>query len=223
MTEYSAVMTCWNHLEVTRGCLPTFEQTQANWECIVVDNDSEDKTGEWLIGFAEDRDWVKIVLLDENRGYSGGLNAGLDQSTGDYIVLMNNDIQCMAPNWLDVLFAPVKENPRRLVGPRLLADNALTDMGDGPVPYLEGWMLGGTKEFWDEMEGMDERYALAWFEDVDIAYRAMRAGYDLCPVPNTPVFHMGGQTAYRSGLNYMAITKANKERFRAVYHGWGDE
>ena len=219
MPEYSAVMTCWNHLNITQRCLPTFAQTDADWECLVVDNGSEDGTGEWLVEFSQSHPWIVPVLLDENRGYSGGLNAGLAGAEGDYIVLMNNDIQCMAPNWLDVLFAPVKEDSRRFVGPRIIPNNTMTDVGGGPVPYLEGWMMGATKEFWNEMGGMDERYTIAWFEDVDIAFRAVQAGYKLHPVPGTPVFHLGGQTAYHSGLNFQAITRENKARFSEVFYG----
>jgi len=96
----------------------------------------------------------------------------------------------------------------------------MTDVGAGPVQYLEGWLIAATRAFWEEMGGWDSDLApIAWFEDVDLSWRAVRAGYELYPVPGVPVFHMFGYTAYRSGLDFHAITREHKSRFSKKF--WG--
>jgi GT2 family glycosyltransferase len=147
--RFSVVMTCWGKLEsVTSKCLPSFYQRPAgDWELIVVDNASPDDTAAWLFQQQQEHPEVplRVIELSGNLGYAGGLNAGLDAANGEYIVCLNNDIICYHPKWLEVLFAPIEENPKRMVGPRLIVDNAMTDVGAGPVPYLEGWMIGATR------------------------------------------------------------------------------
>jgi len=219
-TEYSVVMTCWGHLEaVTSKCLPSFyERPAGDWELIVVDNHSPDGTADWLFQQRDEHPEVplRVVALEENRGYAGGLNTGLELARGDRIVCMNNDIHAVYPGWLEVLFTPIEENPRRVCGPRLIANNAMTDVGYGPHKYLEGWTIAATREFWEEMGGWGDQYETAWFEDVDLSFRAEQAGYELFEVPDVPILHMFGMTAYRSGLDFHAITVANKRRFAGV-------
>lgn len=210
-------MTTWNKLEeVTAKCLLTFFQTESDFEIIVVDNASTDGTAEWLFKqqAKHPNEPLRVVALQENLGYAGGLNVGLEIAQGEKVVCMNNDIICLHPLWLDVLFKPLDENPRRLIGCRLICDNGMTDVGAGPVPYLEGWMVAAHRDFWEEMGGWDSELSpIAWFEDVDLSWRAVQAGYELYENRNVPVMHMFGYTAYRSGLDFHAITRKSKARF----------
>jgi len=218
MTEYSVVMTCWNKLDdVTSKCLPTFFQTDADWELVVVDNASGDGTGEWLLEQREHCPQLRPVLLEENAGYAGGLNAGLEIATGEWVCCMNNDIQVVHPMWLQQLFAPAFEDPKRLVGPRFHADNAMTDVGSGPIRYIEGWLVGAHRDVWEKLGGWDATLAPAWFEDVDLSWRAEQAGFELHCNPNVGIIHLWGRTSYRSGLDFHAITAANKKRFSDKY------
>ena len=47
----SIIIPCWNQLEFTRKCVAALmRQTGPNWELIVVDNGSNDGTGDYLAG-----------------------------------------------------------------------------------------------------------------------------------------------------------------------------
>lgn len=65
-----------------------------NFEVVVVDNGSSDNTKEYVEKNFPD---AKVVRLEKNRGYSGGLNFGLEyafrESKSKYVVITNNDVK----------------------------------------------------------------------------------------------------------------------------------
>lgn len=89
----------YNGLRWLQGCLPTVLQMDyLNYEVVVIDNGSSDGTEEFL---RRNFPQVHLVLLQPNRGYAGGFDAGLDYAahlSADYFLVMNNDteIDCHA-------------------------------------------------------------------------------------------------------------------------------
>ncbi|HYN86985.1 MAG TPA: glycosyltransferase, partial [Ardenticatenaceae bacterium] len=85
----SIVIPTWNGLQHLESCLPSLQaQSYRRHEIIVVDNGSSDATLEWLAAH-----WprVRVVALACNRGFAGGVNAGLAVARGSIIALVNND------------------------------------------------------------------------------------------------------------------------------------
>ena len=66
----------------------------ANYEVVVIDNGSVDGTKEYV---EETFPQARLIRLDQNRGYSGGFNFGLDyafnQAQADYVLITNNDVK----------------------------------------------------------------------------------------------------------------------------------
>lgn len=65
-----------------------------NFEVVVIDNGSSDGTKAYVESeFPE----AKVIRLEQNRGYSGGFNFGLDhafvQQKADYVLITNNDVK----------------------------------------------------------------------------------------------------------------------------------
>jgi GT2 family glycosyltransferase len=65
------------------------QQSYENREIIVVDNNSQDGVREFLASSAPE---VRLIELDENRGASGGRNAGIRAAKGNIIITLDNDI-----------------------------------------------------------------------------------------------------------------------------------
>lgn len=65
------------------------QQLYENSEIIVVDNNSQDGTREFLASYAPE---IRLVELSENRGACGGRNAGISAATGDIIITLDNDV-----------------------------------------------------------------------------------------------------------------------------------
>ncbi len=100
----SVVVVTWNGLALTERCLDSLAAQRTpgrEHEVVVVDNGSTDGTVEAL----RDRPDVRVVALDRNTGFAGGVNAGVAASTGDVVVLLNNDATAR-PGFLEHLVAP---------------------------------------------------------------------------------------------------------------------
>lgn len=75
------------------SCLDYLGKKFHDYEIIVVDDGSVDRTGDIASGLSEKYDVVKVVSHEINRGYGGALNSGFENSTKDFIFLMDSDDQ----------------------------------------------------------------------------------------------------------------------------------
>jgi GT2 family glycosyltransferase len=90
ISDLSIVIVSYNTKDLTRQCLKNIEQyaTEINHEIIVVDNASKDGSADMiLIEFPN----IRLIRLDENRGFSGGNIQGMKIANGRYILLLNSD------------------------------------------------------------------------------------------------------------------------------------
>jgi glycosyltransferase involved in cell wall biosynthesis len=100
----SIIIRCRNRLEYTIQCLNwvKLNTSDMEYEVILVDNASSDGTREWIDWMQKNTSWysnMKVLHMDRNCGDWGGMLAGFQYSTGDYIVQLDNDIQ-VPEQWL---------------------------------------------------------------------------------------------------------------------------
>ncbi|AEV32100.1 putative glycosyltransferase [Owenweeksia hongkongensis DSM 17368] len=99
----------WNGAALLRRFLPSvIEHSQAVAQVYVIDNASSDESLEVL---KTEFPQVKLIVLNENYGYAGGYNKGLDYIKEDYVVLLNSDVEVTA-NWLPPLLSQFENNPK---------------------------------------------------------------------------------------------------------------
>ena len=99
MEKISIIVPCYNEEET----VPLFYQeaerikTQdfpdVEFEYIFVDDGSKDKTLEKIKKIAEENEHVRYISFSRNFGKESAMLAGLDNATGDYITLMDADLQ----------------------------------------------------------------------------------------------------------------------------------
>jgi len=65
----------------------------ADYEVLVVDDGSKDRTGEIADELAAENPHVKALHHPKNRGYGGALTTGFTNATGDYLMFMDSDRQ----------------------------------------------------------------------------------------------------------------------------------
>jgi glycosyltransferase involved in cell wall biosynthesis len=63
------------------------------WELVLVDDGSEDRTPAILAGLADRDRRVKVVTLSRNFGHQAALTAGLEHAAGDVVVMLDADLQ----------------------------------------------------------------------------------------------------------------------------------
>lgn len=84
--------------------IAVLNECKVEWEIIFIDDGSEDRTVELISLKASDDDRVKLIEFSYNHGKQAAVSAGIQYTTGDYIIYMDPDLQ-----------DPPKEIPRFLV------------------------------------------------------------------------------------------------------------
>ncbi len=108
MYAATLIIVNWNGRQFLKDCLDAvMAQTFTDFEVIVVDNGSSDDSVNFI---RENYPCVKIVCLDENRGFTGGNCAGFEVAQGHFIALLNNDTR-VEPAWLGELVSVMHAQP----------------------------------------------------------------------------------------------------------------
>ncbi|QLY78761.1 glycosyltransferase [Clostridium intestinale] len=229
----SIVILTYNNLDYTKQCIESIREYTKNeeYELIVVDNLSTDGTREWL---SDQEDIIKI-LNEENKGFPKGCNQGIEISTGDNILLLNNDV-IVTKNWLSNLITCLYSD-KTLGAVSLVTNscsyyqnietsyNSLKEMHEfanefnktNPELWEERQKLIGfcvliKKEAVDKIGFLDEIYTPGNFEDDDYSIRLIKAGYRLLLCKDTFIHHYGG-TSFTLNKKYSEILERNKNKF----------
>lgn len=109
--RFSVVVLNWNTLELLKRNLAALKaQSYSSLEVIVVDNGSSDGSVEYLDSDEFKSFGFKRVMLPENTGFAGGMNAGLRCSSGDWFLPLNVDV-FLAPDFFEKAAAKIKSDP----------------------------------------------------------------------------------------------------------------
>jgi N-acetylglucosaminyl-diphospho-decaprenol L-rhamnosyltransferase len=211
------VIPTFNAWLLTERCLDHLAQQTVPHTVIVADNGSTDGT--------PDRVRAKfpsayVVELGANLGFPVACNRGAAASSGDIIVLLNNDVEAR-PDFLERLTGAFDEDPTvgsaaaLLVKPGgraidcmgLTVDKTLAGfprLRGRPVaeagarrPVLAGPSAGGgayRRTAYDAVGGLDEGVRF-YGEDVDLALRIRAAGWKTTAVPEAIAVHLGSASA----------------------------
>lgn len=214
--KVSIVIPIYNNWALTHQCLfDIYSKSSLVDEVVVVNDNCNDQDvldgmkwwkGNGLLP-------IRHLRLSENVMFLRASNVGMKKATGDIIILLSNDVR-LHGNIVGPIQEIISKNEKSLIGGRYLDWDTGWNQFNGTVfPYLEGWLLAGTKTTWEELGYFDERFAPSDMEDVDISTTARSMGYELHSLPAQLTNHLGGQSI---GFNPKreAITIANKEKFR---------
>jgi glycosyltransferase involved in cell wall biosynthesis len=106
----SIVMPVYNGDAFLEAALKSiFSQTVTDFELIVIDDGSTDKTATILASYAADRR-LKIITHSENKGIVAGLNGGITAATTNLIVRIDAD-DMMLPNRIEQQLTYMQANP----------------------------------------------------------------------------------------------------------------
>jgi GT2 family glycosyltransferase len=229
----SVVVPSWNgrhHLEVLLPSLAT--QRFREFETIVVDNGSSDDSLAFLA-----REWpdVVVVALADNRGFAGPVNRGIERARGEFVALVNNDVE-LDPEFLATLVSALEADPAagsiasRMVvfDDRERMDGAGDQLNWSGTAHPRG--RGEPVARWDEPAevfsacggaALYRRAALdtvgtfdedffAYQEDVDWGFRARLAGWTCRYEPRAVAFHIGGATTERKAAAHPLVYRLNR-------------
>lgn len=95
MTLLSIIIVSFNTKEITKKCLTSlknnFVKYPLDYEIIVVDNNSQDGTVDFLLDLEKKYKNLHVFLSKTNLGFGKGNNLGLEKSKGKYVLYLNSD------------------------------------------------------------------------------------------------------------------------------------
>ena len=193
-------------------------QTEQDFELIVVDNGSTDESLAIAKSY-EGRARYTLICNARNTGFSHAVNQGIRAAKGEYVVLFNNDAFA-EPDWLARLIEAAEADEKIFAVQSLMIRHFERELADDAGDYvtLFGWACkrgdgfpwrryqkpgrifsacGGAslyrRRILDEIGLFDELF-FAYFEDVDISWRANSLGYKAMYCPAAKCYHICGAT-----------------------------
>ncbi len=122
----SIIIPTRNKLQLLRKCIDSIRAltTYPNFEIIVIDNDSDDpETLEYLEDQSKASNGFRILKIKGPFNYSSLNNQAVKESHGDYITLINNDVQVINAEWLDEMIGLAIQPGVGAVGAKLYYPN----------------------------------------------------------------------------------------------------
>ena len=236
----SIIIPNYEHLEDLNKCLNSIYEktTYRNYEIIIVENNS--KSSEIFRYYSDiQKKWnnIRVVKWEKEFNYSAINNFGAQYANGDHILLLNNDIEVISPNWLQEMLMFSQREDVGAVGSMLYyPDNTIQHagviLGIGGVAghshkYFKRFDYGYMgrlicsqnlsavtaacimirKDVWKEINGLDESFKIA-FNDVDMCMRIREAGYLIVWTPFAELYH------YESKSRGLEDTPEKQNRFK---------
>jgi GT2 family glycosyltransferase len=218
----AAVVLDWEGGELVQRCVASvLAQTRPPEDVLVVDNGSTDGSAEAVAARFPS---VRLLRLPANRGFAGGMNAGIAATSADAVLLLNQDVE-LEPGYLAACLAGLEAGvggvTGRLLRPTgeidstghvLYRNRRALDRGEGEPDdgrYAapdEVFGTGGAapllrRAFLDDVrvagEWFDEDF-FAYYEDIDLCWRGRLRGWSFRYVPDAVARHVRGGSGRRS-------------------------
>jgi glycosyltransferase involved in cell wall biosynthesis len=217
----SLIIPTRNGLKLIEQCIESIvaKSTYKNYEIIVVDNGSDDLEALKYFEKISSTRLARVLRDDRPFNYSALNNNAIAHASGEFVVLVNNDIEVISPDWLEQLLGLALQQGVGAVGARLwYPDNTLQHggvvLGVGGVAghshkYLKQGELGYfsradviqtfsavtaaclmvRKSIYLEVGGLNEKDLAVAFNDVDFCLRVRAAGYRNVWTPYAELYH----------------------------------
>jgi N-acetylglucosaminyl-diphospho-decaprenol L-rhamnosyltransferase len=200
--DVSIVIPLYNQLKYTKLCLESLRSTlNVQPEIILVDNASTDGTHEYLQSLSG----VKVIHNEENLGFAGGCNTGIRAASGEWVIVLNNDV-IVSPGWLEGMLDAADHWKLQVVTPAIREGECDYDI-DAYAQELTGRMRRVIRKgqangicfmvhrsVFDAIGLLDEQFRIGQYEDKDFFLRARRAGFALGTVGGAFLHHFGSAT-----------------------------
>ena len=230
--EISIITINYNGLEDTCALIETIPFNE-NLEVIVVDNASNNQEADTI---AQRYHQVKVIKSEQNLGFAGGNNLGIQAAQGKYLLLINNDTIIKEFN-IQALIGRMESSPAiGIVCPKIrfawgnypiqytgysrlsrvtVRNHAIgcneEDHGQyeiaHPTPYAHGAAMMIRRDAIEKVGLMPECYFL-YYEELDWSIMFTRAGYQIWYEPKCTIYHKESQsTGQGSPLRTYYLTR----------------
>lgn len=246
-SKVSIVIPSKDNPEILRRCLASIRNktVYSNYEIIVVDNGSSEENKARYSAMCNAFN-CRYIYNKMEFNFSKMCNDGVAQSTGDYIVLLNDDIEVIDGQWMDRMLGQAELPHVGAVGAKLYYPDstimqhagvinlppgpahALTGLDDNIVYYMginrydcnfiavTAACLMVSKEKYLEVEGLYEGLKVA-YNDVDFCFKLLEAGYYNVMRNDVKLYHHESYSRGDDTLDLAKIDRLNAERAKLYY------
>lgn len=216
----SIIIPSYDHVDILRTCVESIleKTTYPNYEILIIENNS--KKPETFAYYDEltsaHAGRVRVITWKSGFNFSKIVNFGAEKAKGDYLVLLNNDMELITPDWLETLVGNCSRPKVGCVGALLfypddtiqhagvntagLAAHLFKDLPRGRDGYFH---LGGLqrqlsaitaacmavrRDVWEKVGGFEESLSVA-YNDVDFCLKLRDAGYYVVYSPDVNLYH----------------------------------
>ena len=242
--KVSAVILSYNHPDLMKKTLDSVlnRSLYPNLEIVIVDNASDTETIKLLKSYPKAPN-LNIIYSSINTGFAKGNNIGLKATTGEYLILLNNDV-IVTPGWVSRLLFHAKKKNVGLVGP---VTNSIGNEAKINIEYdvnqqssLEQKALEYTSAHWNQtmklhlvaaycwimsrdlykkLGGLDERYGRGMFEDDDYCASVHKEGLDILCADDVFIHHFGGSSFKQiQSAEFQKLFQDNQLKFEKKWH-----
>lgn len=215
----SIVIPNYNGVDLLKKNLPAVfaaaasyhEQSGDRVEIIVSDDGSGDESVSFLREERKKERKIPLYVVEsrKNSGFAPAVNRGVREAKGEILVLLNSDVS-PEKEFLVPLLKHFAEDTVFAVGclDRSIENGKETLRGRGVGRWERGflmhragdvesdktlWVSGGSGAFrrslWEKLGGLYDLYRPFYWEDIDLSYRAQKAGYFIRFEPQSRVVH----------------------------------
>ena len=209
-----------DHAGDLKKCVESIREktTWKHWEIIIVENNSTEGETFRCYRDLEADERIRVAVWSGEFNFSGICNLGASKAKGEYILLLNNDMAVITPDWIEQMLMYAQRKDVGAVGTMLYypddtIQHAGVILGIGGVGghAFKGFPRGDRgyagrlacaqnlsavtaacmllpRRAWEETGGLDEGFAVA-FNDVDLCMRIRQQGYLIVWTPFAELYH----------------------------------
>jgi len=210
--KVSIIVPNWNGWQLLKKNLPAVikacqKLAKTDWEIIVADDASTDKSVAFL---NKEFPQIRVITHKERQYFAANCNSGVKTAKGEVVVLLNTDVS-PDPNFLEPLLDRFKDSQvfsagckekDTWAGKTIFSGRGLGEFKRGFLVHWRAedqgqtdtlWTSGGSMAVdrgkWLELGGMDTLFQPAYWEDIDLCWRARKKGWRIIFEPKSVVNH----------------------------------
>jgi GT2 family glycosyltransferase/glycosyltransferase involved in cell wall biosynthesis len=235
----SIIIPTFNQLKYTQECIQSiYKNTTIPFELIVIANNKNDGTVEYLNQLCNTHNYIKLIINDENKGFPISVNQGISNVSAEFLLILNNDV-VVTNSWLETMVDIA--NKKELVGIVGPISNEVSGMQkDKEANYntIDEMHLYAAslneknknrvlqfprvaflctlikREVFEKIGGLDERFSPGNYEDDDFCLRAQLAGYKTVIAQDVFIHHYGSKSFKADGeKKYAERLQINRKKF----------
>ena len=215
----SVIIPAFNEAETIRQVVEAVKEVPIDTEIIVVNDGSTDETSVVLEQMRGEPK-LKILQRKENRGKGGAIRLGLEQVTGEFVVIQDADLELCPRDLIPIIEALQKGIAKVVYGSRFLNGKKRASL----KTYIANRMLASFTNLLYHVRITDEATCYKAFNTSLIASLDLTAqGFEFCPEVTAKVLR-AGYHIHEVPISYFPRTKSGGKKLQfwreGIRAGW---